>query len=210
MICVSLGNIGFDECVRALNKAEFAEIRIDLLDFSDEQFKKIFAAKKNSLATCRPDKHSEKLRISLLKMAIEAGAGYVDIEYESEESYRNQIQSIAKSTGTKTIISYHNFDKTPSLAELEQIIAQSERWGADFVKIAVMANSQADCARVMGLYDKHKNLIAFCMGKIGAVTRVAAPLLGSEFTFAALDGPRATAPGQLTIGELIDIYDTLN
>jgi len=45
MICVSLANINFQECVKAIGKAEFAEIRIDQLDLSEEQLKSLFSIK---------------------------------------------------------------------------------------------------------------------------------------------------------------------
>jgi 3-dehydroquinate dehydratase type I len=58
----------------------------------------------------------------------------------------------------------------------------------------------------MALYEKNKNIIAFCMGQIGTITRIAAPLLGADFTYAALESKLATAPGQLIVDEMKDIY----
>ena len=89
------------------------------------------------------------------------------------------------------------------------IIKQSKKWKADRVKITTTAISKSDCSIVMALYAQHENIIAFCMGKPGKITRVAAPLLGAEFTYASLNEKHATAPGQLTVDELIDIYDVL-
>jgi 3-dehydroquinate dehydratase type I len=209
MICVSLAGLGFDECVRALNKAEFAEIRIDQLNFSEEQFRSVFSLKRNTIATCRPEKGDDACRTALLKLAIEAGAGYIDIEYEAAPAYRTELVDFARKHNCVVIISYHNYEKTPSLSELDSIISESEQMGADRVKLAVMAQGASDVARVMGLYDAHKNLIAFCMGKLGMLSRVAAPLLGADFTFAAYNRQLATAPGQLTQGELMDIYDII-
>ena len=47
------------------------------------------------------------------------------------------------------------------------------------------------------------------MGKPGKITRIAAPFLGAPFTYAAWNEKLATAPGQLTVDELMDIYDVL-
>jgi 3-dehydroquinate dehydratase-1 len=44
------------------------------------------------------------------------------------------------------------------------------------------------------------------MGEMAGLTRVAAPILGAEFTFASSDKSDETAPGQLTIEELLSIY----
>jgi len=207
MICVSLSDISFQECIKALSKTEFAEIRMDLLDFSEDQFRSLFAIKRKTVATCHPGKHTEEQRLGLLKVAIEAGAGYVDIDYESSDEYRSALMDFAHAHDSAAIVSYHNFNLTPSTQEMDAIISQARGWGADYVKIATMANSPADNARVLGLYGKYPKLIAFCMGKKGGITRVAAPLLGAEFTFAALDSLHATAPGQFTVGEMIDLYE---
>jgi 3-dehydroquinate dehydratase-1 len=206
MICVSLANINFQECVKAIGKAEFAEIRIDQLDLSEEQLKSLFSIKKKSIATCREGKFDDAHRFELLKLSIDAGAGYVDIEYESKADYRKELVAYARAKHVFVIISYHNYDKTPSTKELKDIIEQAVKWGASRVKITTMATVQSDCARVMALYEKNKNIIAFCMGQIGTITRIAAPLLGADFTYAALESKLATAPGQLIVDEMKDIY----
>ena len=208
MICVSLAGISFQECVKLMAKTEFAEIRIDQLDLSDSQFSSLFAMKKKSIATCRPGKDDDQ-RLALLKLAIESGAGYVDVEYESDATFRTELMNYAHAHNILVIISYHNFECTPSSKELNQIIDQSFHWGADRVKITTTAASQSDCARIMSLYENHKNLIAFCMGKIGTITRVAAPFLGAEFTYAAISKTLATAPGQITYEGLIDVYEVI-
>lgn len=208
MICVSLAGISFEECVKLMAKTEFAEIRIDQLNLSDDQFSSLFAMKKNTIATCRPGKDADQ-RLALLKLAIESGAGYVDVEYESDETFRKELLEYAHAHHTRVIISYHNFEATPSTGELEKIVNQSFKWGADRVKITTTATSHADCARVMALYDKYTNLIAFCMGKTGTITRVAAPLLGADFTYAAISKALATAPGQLTVDELKEVYSVM-
>jgi len=93
---------------------------------------------------------------------------------------------------------------------LAQIIDNSRKWGADKVKIATMANNAKDNALILSLYAEYDNLIAFCMGKLGMITRVAAPVLGADFTFVAYSKKEATAPGQLTVGEMIDVYESLD
>jgi 3-dehydroquinate dehydratase I len=209
MICVSLSGISYEECLQAAARAEFAEVRIDLLDLTDEQFDSIFITKRNTIATCRPGKYNDAKRLELLKRAIANGAGYVDIEYEATEAYRKELLSFAKEHKTIAILSYHNFDVTPSKADLEAIIVQSQQWGADRVKIATMAKGLEDNARILGLYENYQNLIAFCMGANGVITRVSAPFLGADFTFAAINDKLATAPGQLTVEELKEIFDII-
>jgi 3-dehydroquinate dehydratase type I len=158
--------------------------------------------KRDTIATCRPGKYDDAQRKAFLKMAMDAGAGYIDIEYESDPAYREELVSYAKSHGVRVIISYHNFDKTPAKSELIDIIEKSKAMQADRIKIATLANTPKDNSRILSLYDEYDNLIAFCMGKTGKITRVAAPLLGADFTFVAYNAKEATAPGQLTLEDM--------
>lgn len=208
-MCISLASQSFEECMRAVGKVKFAELRIDLLNITEEQLKTLCSIKHLTIATCRPGKYDDNKRKELLKIAMDAGAGYVDIEYESTTEYREELVNYAKSRNAVVIISYHNFDTTPPKEELNAIIAQSIAWGADKVKLATMANNAQDNARILSLYAEHSDIIAFCMGKQGVITRVAAPALGADFTFVAYSRKDATAPGQLTIGEMIDLYESI-
>lgn len=209
MICVSLAHMGLNRCLDLLYNLECAEIRLDLMDLTVEEIKQVFSSPCALVATCRPGKYSWEERAHLLIEAIHSGAQYVDIEFEAEEKLLHLIKEHAKNKGVKLIISYHDFDKTPSQSELEKIIRESRIKGANIVKIATMANKPEDSATIMSLYSKNKDIIAFCMGKEGVISRVAAPLLGAEFTFAAVDDTFATAPGQLTFEKMEKIYSIL-
>src|SRR5208283_1145432 len=197
MICVSLSGLSFEECLDAIHHSEFAEIRIDLLDLTVDQFKDLFASNKKTIATCRTGKFTIQQQLQLLKMAIDAGTAYIDIDYQDESAFREELTTYAHDHRTSVIVSYHNFTLTPALDDLEIIIRQSKLWNADYVKIATTALSRTDCSIVMGLYARHDNIISFCMGELGKITRVAAPLLGSEFTYASWSEQHSTAPGQL-------------
>jgi 3-dehydroquinate dehydratase I len=210
MICVSLASMTFDECFKAIKKAEFAELRLDLLDLTDEQLKTLLSIKSKTIVTCRPGKYSETERVNLLKRVIDYGAGYLDIEYEANEKYREELVKYAHSKNKLVIISYHNWETTPSKKDLDKIIKKSRKWKADRVKIATTAISKVDAIRIMSLYEEYTNIIAFCMGKMGMITRIAAPILGSDFTFAAINSKLATAPGQLTVEELMEIYEYMD
>lgn len=209
MICVSLAHLGLNRCLELLYKLECAEIRLDLMDLTVEEVKQVFSTPCVLVATCRPGKYSWEERAHLLIQAIHSGARYVDIEIEADDKLLHLIKEHAEEKGVKLIISYHNFDKTPSVKELENIIRESRLKGADIVKIATMAKSYEDSATVMSLYSKNKDIIAFCMGKEGLITRVAAPLLGADFTFAAFDETNVTAPGQLSFDKMEKIYQLM-
>lgn len=202
MICISLADISFEECLEAVRKCEFAELRLDLLSLSNEQVRQIFSSNTNLIATCRPGSLSEEERKTRLLTAIGAGAAYVDVEMDSGDAFKNDIINAAQAKGSKVIVSYNNFEKTPQRAELEHILTWCEEFDSDIVKIACMVNDKRDNARLLGLLDHERAMIVVGMGEKGKITRVVAPLLGSFCTFAPYASGKATGPGQLSINEL--------
>ena len=197
MICISLADISFEECFDAVGHVEFAEIRFDLLNLSDDQINKLFSANSNLIATCRPGRYDEETRKAILLRAIEAGAAYVDVEMESDDGLKEEIVKAARAKGCRIIISYHNFEKTPKRAELDYILRWCEEFTPDIVKVACMVRQEQDNARLLGLLDTNRPMIVIGMGEKGKLTRAVSPILGSFCTFAAYTSDKATAPGQL-------------
>jgi 3-dehydroquinate dehydratase type I len=69
--------------------------------------------------------------------------------------------------------------------------------GADIAKIVTLSVSASDNVRLLSLYSVNKPLVAFGMGDAGKITRIMAPFLGAEFTFASMDDGYETAAGQI-------------
>jgi 3-dehydroquinate dehydratase type I len=203
MICASIANTSYENCLAILEKEDFVEIRIDKLDFTDSQFETIFRHPTNTLATCRIEGMSEETRLNNLRNAINWGADIIDIEIEAEEQYRKKIVNYAKEKGKKVIVSYHNFIDTPSESELNSIMLTCYKLGADIAKIITTVNNNTDRLKVLSLYkDTSHKLIAFGMGEQGKLTRALSVVLGAPYTYAAPDGMMAVAPGQISASEL--------
>lgn len=197
-ICLSIGGLDFDSVVKHLKGAAMAEIRMDLLNFTNEQFISIFAHHRNLIATFRA-KTCTPRAVELYKLAIDAGCAYVDIDVG--DVAMQQVVDYARSRGCLVVLSYHNFDHTPDVDFLKATITKMEQLDADIVKLACMANSDSDCQRMLSLYGSRTNLVAFCMGAMGGITRLKALQLGAPFTYASIAG-RPTAAGQLTVPEI--------
>jgi 3-dehydroquinate dehydratase-1 len=198
MICVAISDTDFEKCLSMLKKTDMAEIRLDLTQFSEEQIRHLFSLQKKLIATYRPlEGKEEEERMEQLKTAIEAGADYVDIEFESADDYRNEIIAFAHKHNCDVIISYHNYDCTPGLDHLRKIVAESFQKDADVIKIATMVRTNNDNASILSLYNIPGRVVAFGMGNLGKITRIVAPFLGAEFTYAAMDEGAETAPGQI-------------
>ena len=209
MICVAISDKNIDHCISALKHTDIAEIRLDLTGFNNEEIKKVFSLPKKLIATYRPDKHSCDERKMKLKLAIKAGAKYVDLEYEAEENYRKELIDFAHHNNCDVIISYHNFKKTPDISELKKILDECFSFGADIAKIVTTARTNLDNSRILSLYNYPGRIIAFCMGNLGKLTRVIVPFMGAEFTFAAMDEGKATAPGQIKYSDMKSVIDRL-
>ena len=211
MLCVSIADMDFPACKKTLQDIDLAEIRLDRLDFSLRQVEDLFSIPGKWIATYRPGRTGESERKAFLITAVEAGAAYVDIEIEAEDSFIRTIIDTARKKGSKTIVSYHNFENTPTKTELSAMVASCFDRGADIAKIACRVLCEEDSARILSLYDSpaggQGKILAIGMGEKGRITRVAAPFLGAPFTFASLSPGQKTAPGQLDIKTLRKILD---
>jgi 3-dehydroquinate dehydratase-1/3-dehydroquinate dehydratase/shikimate dehydrogenase len=155
----------------------------------------------------------EKERIALLKQAAQAGAAYVDIELNSDPTLATELIEAARANNCKTIVSWHDFKCTASSQALSEIFQRQCRSGADIGKIVTTARCFQDVFRVLALQEQAAELglplIAFCMGPIGMISRVATADLGGYMTYAASDNGPATAPGQLPASSLRRIFTEL-
>lgn len=158
---------------------------------------------------------TEKERVTLLSEAVALGADYVDLELGTAPALmaglKKKIEACQRRT--KLILSYHNFERTPSLKALRKKLVDGYAAGADMVKIVSQAEEMTDNLKVLGLIPfaqrKQKEIIAFCLGEKGKMSRVMAPLLGSYWTYASLKNGEESAPGQMTVKELKQIFRIL-
>jgi 3-dehydroquinate dehydratase-1 len=210
MICVAVSETDFNKCMGIISKMDLSEIRLDLTGYSKTQVDKLFSSTKNLIATCRPNTNmDEKVRKELLLTAIKSGARYVDIEMGNDFGFKREIIEEAKKHLCDVIISYHNFEGTPSRDQLSIIIDQCFDMGADVAKVACMIQRCEDNAIILSLYQTGKRIVALGMGELGKISRIAAPLLGAEFTFASANDEFSTAPGQLSYTKLKTILELI-
>ncbi len=156
----------------------------------------------------------EEQRLAALLEAVREGCAYVDLELLApDDSHQKMAQEHAQSN-SKLIISWHNFENTPSRKELIGRLRMMQDKGADIGKIITTARSHQDVLRVLQLQEAAEEiglpLIAFCMGRAGVISRVATTDLGGYMTYCAVNAEEATAPGQLSVARLRDIYSLMN
>ena len=209
MICVAAGNCSKEDVLKIAKEHEMIELRLDLLDLNEEDIKDIVKVNDNIIATCRYDHINDSDRMRMLKYSIDAGVKYIDVEIESDQSFKDELSTYAKKKDVKVIISYHNFKITPDRKELESIVESSKKSNADICKIACMANSFSDAATVLSMYNYDFPILSLGMGEFGKITRIAAVKLGAPFTFAAISEENNTAPGQISAGKIKEIMELI-
>ena len=197
----------------ALSKSDFVEIRLDFLKI--EQIPETLEMIKKDLSrvvcTLRPKNEggkfvgNEKERIAIIKLIAEYNPFMLDIEFNTLKK-NSSLTKYLKSTKTKVLVSWHDFKKTPSSAELEKKISQMSKFSSN-VKIVSTAKSTDDSTRMLELYNKKgkNNLISFAMGDYGRISRILCLYLGSPYTYVSLG--KAIAPGQFSVDEVKKIIN---
>ena len=211
-ICVSIAvcrpHTMLQKIKLALEKSELVEIRLDFLAPEQVPYMLNLAKKylDRSICTLRPKSEggrfsgSEKERISILKLIAEYDPFMLDVEYNTLKKSKT-LYPYLKKTKTRILVSWHDFEKTPSTGVLIKRFDMMAKFSKN-IKIVTTAHTLDDSARVLGLYQiKKKNkLVAFSMGGMGRLSRVMCLYLGSPFTYASLGRP--VAAGQFRIDEL--------
>jgi 3-dehydroquinate dehydratase type I len=186
-----------------------AELRLDLVGLSDAEVAKVLDRPVEFIAACRPGKFPDAERLRLLALAAKRGAAYIDVEMDSSPSFRKSAMEAARGAGAKVIISHHDVKGTPSLKSLKAIVGRARRLGADVVKVACLARTRAENAMLLALLDGADDVVVVGLGAKGRTSRLAAPLLGSQFIYAAPDEGTKTEAGQLTLAEARRFYEAL-
>lgn len=202
-------------------KADVLELRIDYLNtLTPAQLKNLLSLATHSkiLVTNRSEEEggkftgSEQERIDLLQIAVEMGVDYIDVELAVGRAVIEQFVKSARRK-TKIIVSYHNFECTPPYHILSKVMQKQAESGADICKIVTMARSVFDNLTTFKLLEEaHQlryKLIAISMGQKGQITRVISPLLGGYLTFAPGRIEKISAPGQLTVAQLQNIWQVM-
>eukprot|EP00889_Picochlorum_renovo_P003956 jgi/Picre1/30986/NNA_006344.t1 len=151
----------------------------------------------------------EAPRLAALKLAMELGAAYVDVEFLVAQVFFAALKAENKTYKTKVIVSSHDYENTASDEKLRQLVAAIRGVGADIVKFATTGNDITDANRVLSIVREASQdgpVIGLCMGEKGQATRILAPKYGGFLTFGALSPERQTAPGQPTIHQLVNLY----
>ncbi len=228
-LCVALQAASPAELIEraeaALHDAKFFEFRLDALPkpaAAIEPLRKFLAGHKDvmAIATCRRKQFGGNFtgalaaELDVLAKAAEAGCGIVDLEVESAEQAKpaqlTHFRDGLRAVGSALLISFHDFTRTKGL---DHVAARIEAFNPDFMKVVSTARSLSDNLEVLRLIENRSlssHVVGIAMGEEGLLSRLLGPRAGAAFTFAAMgegaEAALATAPGQLTVRTLRDLY----
>ncbi|XP_027367590.1 bifunctional 3-dehydroquinate dehydratase/shikimate dehydrogenase, chloroplastic-like [Abrus precatorius] len=149
----------------------------------------------------------ESKRQAALRLAIELGSEFVEVELKVAEEFYNSIGG-KRPEKVKIIVSSHNLENTPSVEEIGNLAARIKACGAHIVKIATTALDITDSARLFQvLVHSQVPMIGIAMGEKGLMSRVLCAKFGGFLTFASIEDGSLSAPGKPTIKDLLDLYN---
>ena len=127
-------------------------------------------------------------------------ARYVDVELRSVPALHSVLNQAA-ARGVASIISFHDFQATPSRSELDRVVARAISAGARLVKVATRIDTRVQLDTLVSFFRRHgrARVVAMGMGKLGRASRLEMARRGCVLNYVHL-GSRA-APGQLSIDE---------
>jgi len=156
----------------------------------------------------------ENGRLEALSTAAELPAvEAIDVELNSLATQQGkETAASARAEGVSVIASTHDFERTPSAADLRKLLRRATNRG-DVGKLAVTARSTRDVLDLLGATEafsaRGQTVATMAMGEQGRHSRAVAPVYGSAIGYAPVDPADATAPGQYDLSTLRRLVDDL-
>lgn len=215
MICGVVKGSTIEEILEQIptvqNHAAMLELRLDYLnDWKLTEIEKLKkAVYKPAILTLRTVgqggafKGSHEEYLTKLKELITLKPHFLDVEFTVTADEAQTLKHMHPKT--KILLSFHDFKE---MGNLEARYRELQKIPADLYKIAVMLHSSSEALYLLDFMKTHgPQLIAMGMGKFGEVTRILSPIFGGAFVYSSMDVQTHTAPGQVPIPELIQVYN---
>jgi 3-dehydroquinate dehydratase-1 len=221
-ICVSIAANKPEDIRKSIERAfyfgaDYVEIRFDFLKQQSirETLQIVEPIKERAIFTLRSVQENGKFRgsnddrISWLQELSVCRPMLLDVELRTLLG-NDQLVDFFSGSKTKILVSWHDFQKTPTNKALADIIRRMKKYSR-YLKVVTTTNYVQDCIRLLDLYDvtTELNLIAFGMGELGVLSRILCTICGNApFTYSSLEDP--IAPGQLTLQQMRRLYDKVD
>lgn len=206
------------EILQNLDSYDFFEVWLDYIEGLDKNFIEILF-----------NKFNDKLILLFRRQNLEKGQLSVDLKREivnllngSENlldldifDQKEDLEFINQNNlNVKKIVSYHNYEQTPALDELQKITEEMDKFNPDILKVSTFCQNKEDSIKLLNLIlllkKGNKKFIVLGMGAEGLITRIFGAFWGNELNFAPIDLKEKSAEGQLTKKQMENILKEVN
>jgi 3-dehydroquinate dehydratase-1 len=153
-----------------------------------------------------PRNFSEPARLALVRSLLPS----VDaVDVEGAAGIAPAVVRAARRAGRWTVVSQHDFKKTPPDRVLKAWTARFKALGGDLFKVAAAPRTPADVRRLMAFCASLSRIrrAFISMGTLGKKTRTEGGRWGSCLTYGYVRS--SAAPGQIPVKRLAEMADSL-
>ncbi|MCX8071901.1 MAG: type I 3-dehydroquinate dehydratase [Candidatus Binatia bacterium] len=127
----------------------------------------------------------------------------IDVELQSAREFAPLLDE-ARAQGCRVLLSYHDFERTPTAQTLATLFRRARALGADAVKLALQAQQPDDVWRLAAFTWEHREfpVITMCMGPLGPLSRLSLPLCGSRWVYTSLQPKYGQIPLRRLLADL--------
>jgi 3-dehydroquinate dehydratase-1 len=197
-----------ERAVRWRNPPDLFELRLDALFTRREEVDTAIGGLRAPLIiTARHPREGGSNQLSArqrrgLLLRFLPRAAYVDIELRAAGTFAALLEE-ARAKSIRTILSFHDFNETPSPPRLDEIARTAQSFSADILKIVTRTDTSAQLARLLNFFQRERlemKIAAMGVGRLGRISRFEFARHGSALNYGHLGSPQAE--GQLSITQL--------
>jgi 3-dehydroquinate dehydratase-1 len=185
--------------------ADLCELRIDLLQNCSADLGTLIADLAiPKIVTVRDPREgganqlSAETRLKLFSQWLPV-CDYIDIECRNLSEFSGLVRE-AERRGKGIIYSFHDFEKTPEVSQMEELLERTEPKANQIFKIATEVSTWQDVEKLILFMGRNheRNVAAMGMGSLGKLSRLVLARLGSVLVYAALGRKVVAAQWEVT------------
>lgn len=192
--------VDLDRALRIRKPPDLFELRLDSLGQSVDE-EKLSMLRAPLIITARDPREGGANNLSIQKRRNLLGhflahAAFLDVELRSARALRS-IVDLARKRNVRLLLSFHDFNSTPSLGSLRAMARKAKSLGAAVFKIATRTDTPEQLARLLAFAaspDVDLPTSVMGIGKLGRKSRRELMRRGSILNYAHLG--RSSIPGQ--------------
>ena len=185
--------------------ADLCELRIDLLQNCSADLGALIADLSiPKIVTVRDPREgganqlSAETRLKLFSQWLPV-CDYIDIECRNLSEFSGLVRE-AEQRGKGIIYSFHDFEKTPEVDQMEELLETIEPKANQIFKIATEVSTWQDVEKLILFVRRNhdRNVAAMGIGSLGKLSRLVLARLGSVLVYAALGRKIVAAQWEVT------------